>query len=103
MDIRGLSRLSCCCGRMNEQENRPPDEESETLFLEARSGTAPSDVRSLQVWGGPGQGAPCDLCRNEIGPGEVDYEVEAIVDGQPRALHFHIRCFELWKTGTDAA
>ncbi|MFO7278235.1 MAG: hypothetical protein DIU56_014470 [Pseudomonadota bacterium] len=64
---------------------------------------APSDVHSLQVWGGPGQGAPCDLCRNEIGPGEVDYEVEAIVDGQPRALHFHIRCFELWKTGTDAA
>lgn len=64
---------------------------------------APREVRSLQVWGGPGQGAPCDLCRGEIGPGEVDYEVEAVVDGRPLALHFHIHCFEIWRAGTDAA
>jgi hypothetical protein len=40
---------------------------------------------------------------------EVEYEVEAELDGAPVTLHFHPRCHDVWKAeidglaGTDAS
>jgi hypothetical protein len=53
---------------------------------------------SIRLWGGKGCGAPCDFCRVLVSPTEVEYEVEAQLEGQPVTLHFHPRCHETWKT-----
>jgi hypothetical protein len=34
---------------------------------------------------------------------EVEYEVEAELDGEPLTLHFHPRCHDAWKMETEAA
>jgi hypothetical protein len=49
-----------------------------------------------RVWGGKGSGAPCDFCRVLVSPSDVEYELEAELDGEPLTLHFHPRCHEAW-------
>jgi hypothetical protein len=34
---------------------------------------------------------------------EVEYEVDARLDSQPLTLHFHPRCYDIWKTESEAA
>jgi hypothetical protein len=34
---------------------------------------------------------------------EVEYEVEAELDGEPLTLHFHPRCHDAWKMEAEAA
>ena len=57
----------------------------------------------MRLWGGKGCGAPCDFCRVLVSSTEVEYEVEAQLDGAPLTLHFHPKCHDAWKTECDAA
>ena len=56
----------------------------------------------IRLWGGKGCGAPCDFCRVLVSPTEVEYEVEAQLDGKPLTLHFHPRCHDAWKSECEA-
>jgi hypothetical protein len=33
---------------------------------------------------------------------EIEYEVEAELDGEPLTLHFHPRCHDAWKMESEA-
>jgi len=52
----------------------------------------------LRLWGGKGCGDPCDFCRVRVSSTEIEYEVEAQLDGERLTLHFHTRCHDAWKT-----
>ncbi len=54
-------------------------------------------ARPIRLWGGKGCGVPCDFCRVLVSSTEVEYEVEADLDGSPVTLHFHPRCHDAWK------
>jgi hypothetical protein len=55
----------------------------------------------IRLWGGKGCGAPCDFCRVLVSTAEIEYEVEAKLDGAPITLHFHPRCHDAWKVETE--
>jgi hypothetical protein len=55
----------------------------------------------LRMWGGKGCGVPCDFCRVVVGPSDVEYEVEAQLDGSIVMLHFHPRCHDAWTAGRE--
>jgi hypothetical protein len=57
----------------------------------------------LRMWGGKGCGAPCDFCRVLVTSSEIEYEVEAELDGSITMLHFHPRCHDAWKAGQEPA
>jgi hypothetical protein len=54
-------------------------------------------ARPIRLWGGKGCGVPCDFCRVLVSAGEIEYEVEAQLDGARITLHFHPRCHDSWK------
>ncbi len=56
---------------------------------------------TIRMWGGKGCGAACDFCRVVVGSTDVEYEVDARLDGQIVMLHFHRRCHEAWKAGHE--
>jgi hypothetical protein len=53
------------------------------------------------MWGGKGSGSPCDFCRVVISDSDVEYEIEADLEGQRVALRFHPKCHEAWDTGRE--
>ncbi len=55
----------------------------------------------LKMWGGKGSGLACDFCRVQVGPSDVEYEVEAELDGTTVMLHFHPRCHDAWTAGQE--
>jgi hypothetical protein len=55
----------------------------------------------IRMWGGKGCGVPCDFCRVLVGPTDVEYEVEAKLDGTTVMLHFHPRCHDAWTAGQE--
>jgi hypothetical protein len=55
----------------------------------------------VRMWGGKGSAAPCDFCRVIVGPSDVEYEVEAQLDGATVTLHFHPRCHDAWTAGQE--
>jgi len=55
----------------------------------------------LRMWGGKGSGLACDFCRVTVGPDDVEYEVEAELDGGTVMLRFHYRCHYAWTGGED--
>src|SRR5882757_2134119 len=57
----------------------------------------------IRMWGGKGSGLPCDFCRVLVGPEDVEYEVEAQLDGATITLHFHPRCHDAWTAGQEPA
>ena len=57
----------------------------------------------IRLWGGKGCGVPCDFCRVLLSDSEVEYEVDARLDNQPLTLHSHPRCYDIWKTESEAA
>ena len=59
-------------------------------------------ARPVRLWGGKGCGVPCDFCRVLVSSTEVEYEVEAELDGAPVTLHFHPRCHDAWKLEIEA-
>ena len=50
-----------------------------------------------QMWGGQGSGEACALCDKPIQPHEVEYEVEAQLDGVVQTLRFHVVCQSVWQ------
>jgi hypothetical protein len=57
---------------------------------------------AVRLWGGKGCGVPCDFCRVLVSKTEVEYEVEAQLDGAAVTLHFHPRCHDAWKAEVEA-
>jgi hypothetical protein len=55
----------------------------------------------IRMWGGKGSGLPCDFCRVLVGPDDVEYEVEAQLDGAVLMLRFHYRCHYAWAGGEE--
>jgi hypothetical protein len=55
----------------------------------------------IRMWGGKGSGLPCDFCRVLVGPEDVEYEVEAQLDGATVMLRFHYRCHYAWTGGEE--
>jgi hypothetical protein len=56
-----------------------------------------------RMWGGKGCGVPCDFCRVTVSAEEIEYEVEARLEGEVLLLHFHPRCYDTWCTGRERA
>jgi hypothetical protein len=56
---------------------------------------------SVRMWGGKGSGLPCDFCRVLVNSDDVEYEVEAQLDGAIVMLHFHPRCHDAWTAGQE--
>ena len=57
----------------------------------------------IRMWGGKGSGLPCDFCRVRVNSEDVEYEVEASLDGAVVLLHFHPRCHDAWTAGQEPA
>ena len=55
-----------------------------------------------RMWGGKGCGMPCDYCRVGLSAEEIEYEVEARLDGEALLLHFHPRCYDTWRTTRES-
>jgi hypothetical protein len=55
----------------------------------------------VRMWGGKGSGMPCDFCRVLVGPEDVEYEVEAQLDGATVMLRFHPKCHDAWTAGQE--
>ena len=74
---------------------------------EARSGrlnvSALRRAVALRMWGGNGCGSACDFCRVTLASSDVEYEVEAQLDGKTIMLHFHPRCHDAWRAGQAPA
>jgi hypothetical protein len=56
----------------------------------------------IRLWGGKGCGVPCDFCRVLVSTTEIEYEVEAELEGAPITLHFHPRCHDAWNAEIQA-
>jgi hypothetical protein len=54
-----------------------------------------------RMWGGKGCGAPCDFCRVTVSAEEIEYEVEARLEGETLMLHFHPRCYDAWRASRE--
>ena len=60
--------------------------------------------RPDRMWGGPGVGADCTICRVWVGPGENELEIEFVRDGdgtEPDRYHVHVHCFAAWEFEAD--
>ncbi len=73
-------------------EEPAPEQRSGRLSVAALRSATPG-----RMWGGKGCGAPCDFCRVLVSPEEVEYEVEARLEGETLMLHFHPRCYDTWR------
>lgn len=77
--------------------NEPvPEQRSGRLSVAALRSAVPG-----RMWGGKGCGAPCDFCRVLVSPEEIEYEVEARLEGENLVLHFHPRCYDAWQTSRE--
>jgi hypothetical protein len=56
-------------------------------------------AKPLKLFGGRSAGTVCDFCRVVITPNDPEYEVDAELDGTKIALHFHVTCYDSWRTG----
>jgi hypothetical protein len=62
------------------------------------SGKLPSRAPD-RVWGGPGVGAPCEVCGLPITKQEKEFQIEFEQQGGGGLdkFHVHIRCFAAWE------
>lgn len=74
----------------------PPEHRAGRLSVAALRRAVPG-----RMWGGKGCGAPCDFCRVLLSADEIEYEVEARLEGETLLLHFHPRCYDCWRAGRD--
>lgn len=54
----------------------------------------------LKLYGGRSAGAVCDYCRVVIPTNDPEYEVDAELDATKLALHFHVACYDAWRTAS---
>jgi hypothetical protein len=52
-----------------------------------------------RVWGGPGVGAPCEVCGSPITKDDKEFQIEFEQEGGGGLdkFHVHIRCFAAWE------
>ncbi|HET9391181.1 MAG TPA: hypothetical protein VFO44_16155 [Steroidobacteraceae bacterium] len=81
-------------------DEAPPAPESRPVRLNV---AALRRAVPIRMWGGKGCGTPCDFCRVVVASSDVEYELDARLDGQIVMLHFHRRCYEAWKSGQEPA
>jgi hypothetical protein len=48
-----------------------------------------------RTWVGYGSGSACDICREQIGIDDVEYEIEDATQ-QTKGLRLHLHCHNLW-------
>jgi len=77
-----------------------PEEEPRTERLAV---TTLRRAKPVRLWGGKGCGAPCDFCRVLVAATEIEYEVEAELDGARVTLHFHPRCHDAWRAEAEVS
>lgn len=70
-----------------------PNELVEAATGMVNTGALPRDDTG-RILAGPGEGRPCSLCAEAIGPADVEYEMSA---GNARSYRFHIPCYFAWK------
>ncbi|HEY7518744.1 MAG TPA: hypothetical protein VIE36_10685 [Methylomirabilota bacterium] len=77
-----------------------PDEDAlrERAREVVRRGKLPSRSAD-RVWGGPGVGAPCQVCGLPVTKDEKEFEIEFEQDGGGGLdkFHVHVRCFAAWE------
>ena len=79
-----------------------PGEQSPTSAAHIRLNVAAlRRATPVRMWGGKGSGLPCDFCRVLVAPDDVEYEVEAQLDGALVMLRFHYRCHYAWTGGEE--
>ena len=64
-----------------------------------QSGKLPSRSPD-RTWGGPGVGAPCEVCALPVTKAELEFEIQFARDGDNPGLdkyHVHIRCCAAWE------
>ena len=86
-----------------DRTNTEPEKKDESPRTERLTVAALRRALPLRLWGGKGCGVPCDFCRVLVSSSEVEYEVEAELDGERVTLHFHPRCHDAWKSESEAA
>ena len=53
-----------------------------------------------RTWGGPGVGAPCQICERPVTDTEMEFEIQFARDGDNPGLdkfHVHLNCFAAWE------
>jgi hypothetical protein len=58
------------------------------------------------MWGGPGVGFECTICRTPVKRDEVEFELEFLRDGVDpgrEKYHVHIRCFTAWERNLESS
>jgi len=87
-------------GPASDDRFEPPKEapRAERLTVAALRRATP-----IRLWGGKGCGVPCDFCRVLVSSNEIEYEVEAQLDGTRVTLHFHPRCHDAWKAEIESS
>ena len=53
-----------------------------------------------RMWGGPGAGVDCTICRAPVKRDETEFEIEFVRDGDGAGsenYHLHIQCFAAWE------
>ena len=88
---------------MNGSASADRNNLAETPRTERLSVAALRRATPIRLWGGKGCGIPCDFCRVLVSDTEVEYEVDAELDDQRMTLHFHPRCYDIWKTESETA
>jgi hypothetical protein len=73
-----------------------PEQRSSRLSVVALRSAIPG-----RMWGGTGCGVPCDYCRVLVSSEDIEYEIEAQLDGEPITLHFHARCYDTWRLSRE--
>jgi len=63
-----------------------------------RSGKLPSRSPD-RTWGGPGVGAPCQVCDKPVTHSEMEFEIQFEQEGGGGLdkFHVHVRCFAAWE------
>ncbi len=82
--------------RPAELEGPAPEQRSGRLSVAALRSAIPG-----RMWGGNGCGVACDYCRVLVSAEEIEYEVEAQLEGAPITLHFHARCYDTWRLSRE--
>ena len=64
-----------------------------------QGGTLPNRYPD-RMWGGPGVGADCMVCKVSVKRNELEFEIEFARDGDDPGVdtyHVHISCFTAWQ------
>jgi hypothetical protein len=100
------SAATAVAGLQGTQMNGPASADrvtsEEALRTERLTAAALRRATPMRLWGGKGCGVPCDFCRVLVSESEIEYEVEAQLDGARVTLHFHTRCHDAWRAEVDA-